>query len=58
MLTSRLRVRRDLRGGQLIPAGDMWPRFLFRGFEYNPNDAWDGLLRSPLLVKVRQLCRS
>lgn len=53
MIFSILRIRRELRTGQLIPAGDLWPRFLFQGFEYNPKDAWDGLLRNSLLVKVR-----
>ena len=47
------RIRRDLESGTLIPAGDMWPCFLFRNFEYNPEDPWEGLLRSSLLVKVR-----
>ncbi|TEB08721.1 hypothetical protein FA13DRAFT_1760071 [Coprinellus micaceus] len=27
-------------------------RFLFRNYEYNPADPWDGLLRSGLLVKA------
>ncbi|KAJ3505635.1 hypothetical protein NMY22_g17512 [Coprinellus aureogranulatus] len=43
-------VRRDLASGQLVPSGDMWPRFLFRGYRYNSKDPWDGLLRSSLLV--------
>jgi hypothetical protein len=47
------RIRRELKSGQLVPSGDMWPRFLFRNYEYNSADPWDGLLRSGLLVKVR-----
>ncbi|KAJ3526688.1 hypothetical protein NMY22_g10070 [Coprinellus aureogranulatus] len=46
------KVRRDLRSGHLIPSGDLWPRFLYQGFAYNPEDPWDGLLRSSLLVKA------
>lgn len=33
-------------------SGDLWPRFLYRYFEYNPEDPWEGLLRSSLLVMV------
>ncbi|TEB22934.1 hypothetical protein FA13DRAFT_1640577 [Coprinellus micaceus] len=44
------KIRRDLKSGQLSPAGDLWPRFLYRGFEYNSKDPWEGLLRSSLLV--------
>ncbi|TEB19192.1 hypothetical protein FA13DRAFT_1618602 [Coprinellus micaceus] len=46
------KIRRDLAGGHLIPSGDLWPRFIYRYFEYNPQDPWDGLLRSSLLVKA------
>ncbi|TEB25444.1 hypothetical protein FA13DRAFT_1637543, partial [Coprinellus micaceus] len=46
------KIRRDLESGALVPAGDMWPRFLFRNFKYNPEDPWEGLLRSSLLVKA------
>ncbi|TEB33309.1 hypothetical protein FA13DRAFT_1627468, partial [Coprinellus micaceus] len=46
------KIRRELKSGLLVPSGDMWPRFLFRNYEYNPADPWDGLLRSGLLVKA------
>lgn len=49
---SSLRIRRELKSGHLVPSGDMWPRFLFRSYEYSAADPWDGLLRSSLLVKV------
>ncbi|KAJ3504855.1 hypothetical protein NMY22_g17779 [Coprinellus aureogranulatus] len=45
-------IRRDLASGHLVPSADLWPTFLFRYFEYNPKDAWDGLFRSSLLVKA------
>lgn len=41
-----------MESGNLVPSGDLWPRFLYRNYEYNPHDPWDGLLRSGLLVKV------
>ncbi|KAJ3521526.1 hypothetical protein NMY22_g12276 [Coprinellus aureogranulatus] len=45
-------VRRDLQSGQLVPAGDLWPRFLYKDNTYNPKDPWQGLLRSSLLLKA------
>ncbi|KAF6751825.1 hypothetical protein DFP72DRAFT_815914, partial [Ephemerocybe angulata] len=38
--------------GQLLPSGDLWPRFLFQAYEYDPNDPWRGLFRSALLVSA------
>ncbi|KAJ3540837.1 hypothetical protein NMY22_g4128 [Coprinellus aureogranulatus] len=46
------KIRRDLASGQLVPAGDLWPRFIYRNNDYNENDVWDGLLRSSILVKA------
>ncbi|TEB16762.1 hypothetical protein FA13DRAFT_1759044 [Coprinellus micaceus] len=46
------KIRRDLASGALVPTGDLWPRFLYRYFEYNPKEPWEGLFRSSLLVKV------
>ncbi|KAF5325806.1 hypothetical protein D9611_000607 [Ephemerocybe angulata] len=49
------KIRRDLASGQLVPSGDLWPRFLFRAFEYNPENPWEGLFRSSLLVSKEWL---
>ncbi|KAF6741224.1 hypothetical protein DFP72DRAFT_1084620 [Ephemerocybe angulata] len=46
------KIRRDLSSGQLVPSGDLWPRFIFRGYEYVPSEPWQGLLRSSLLVSA------
>jgi len=35
----------------LIP-GDQWPIFLYAGYQYDPEDPWKGLFRSPILVSV------
>ncbi|TEB28677.1 hypothetical protein FA13DRAFT_1755807 [Coprinellus micaceus] len=51
------KIRRDLQSGNLVPAGDLWPRFLFQGFRCNPKDPWEGLFRSSLLLKVRYIAR-
>lgn len=46
------RVQRDLASGQLVPSGDLWPRFLYRGYSYDHQNPWEGLFRSALLVLV------
>lgn len=32
--------------------GDQWPIFVYAGYTYDPEDPWNGLFRSPLLVCV------
>jgi hypothetical protein len=46
------RVRAALRSGQLVMTGLQWPRFLYRNLRTNPNNAWEGLFRSKILVLV------
>jgi hypothetical protein len=36
-------------------AGDQWPIFLYQGEQYDPDDPWNGLFRSSLLVSVSYL---
>lgn len=50
--SSNFRVKEQLRSGELQVSGDLWPRFLYRGFMADTNDPWDGLFRSALLVTV------
>jgi hypothetical protein len=33
-------------------SGDQWPIFLYRGCIYDPEDPWNGLFRSSLLISV------
>ena len=33
-------------------SGDQWPIFVYQGYSYDPEDPWNGLLRSTLLVSV------
>lgn len=49
------RVQRELSSGQLVPSGDLWPRFLYRGHHYNPENPWEGLFRGRLLVSVSKI---
>ena len=33
-------------------SGDQWPIFVYQGYWYDPEDPWNGLFRSSILVKV------
>jgi hypothetical protein len=45
-------LKEKLKSGEMIVPGDQWPIFLYRGYNYDPDDPWDGLFRSALLVSV------
>ena len=47
-----LRTKAKLVNGQIQVAGDQWPVFLYANYMYDPEDPWNGLLRSGLLVSV------
>jgi len=49
------RTRTKLVNGEIQVAGDQWPVFLYADYSYDPEDPWNGLLRSGLLVAVRSL---
>jgi len=53
LLISCDRIRNKLRNGEIVVSGDQWPIFLYHGFNYNPDDPWNGLFRSSLIVSVR-----
>ncbi|OBZ70778.1 hypothetical protein A0H81_09007 [Grifola frondosa] len=44
-------TKKQLKSGEMAVPGDQWPIFLYAG-KYNPEEPWDGLLRSKLLVKA------
>jgi len=46
------RIKEKLRSGELAVPGDQWPIFLYHGYTYDPEDPWNGLFRSTLLVSV------
>jgi hypothetical protein len=33
-------------------SGDQWPIFLYHGYNFDPEDPWNGLFRSSILVLV------
>jgi hypothetical protein len=45
-------VKEQLRSGELTTTGDEWPMFLYHGYTYDPEDPWNGLFRSSLLITV------
>jgi hypothetical protein len=50
--TRHSRTKEKLRSGELAVAGDQWPIFLYHGEQYDPDDPWNGLFRSALLLSV------
>lgn len=44
------RVKAGLRNGDILVSGDNWPIFLSKDYKYDPEDIWNGLLRSNILV--------
>jgi hypothetical protein len=50
------RIKEKLRNGDIAVSGDQWPIFIYHGYHYDPEDPWNGLLRSALLVLVRSSC--
>jgi hypothetical protein len=51
-LARRFRVRAKLTNGELVVRGDQWPLLVYANQDYNPEDPWNGLFRSQLLVWV------
>ncbi|OBZ65086.1 hypothetical protein A0H81_14941 [Grifola frondosa] len=43
-------IKEKLRAGTIRVAGDQWPLVLYDGFRYDPEDPWNGLLRSGILA--------
>lgn len=47
---SNQEVKEKLRSGEVGVSGDQWPVFLYAGYTFDPEDPWNGLLRSSILV--------
>ena len=47
------RVREQLSSGELSVHGDQWPMLVYVDQEYDPQEPWEGLFRSQILVWVR-----
>ena len=46
------RTQTKLMNGQIQVVGDQWLVFLYANYTYDPEDPWNGLLRSGLLISV------
>jgi hypothetical protein len=46
------RVRAKLSSGEMAVRGDQWPMVVYANQEYDPEEPWEGLFRSQLLVWV------
>lgn len=53
MLGDPYRVRAKLSSGEMAVCGDQWPMLVYANQEYDPEEPWEGLFRSRLLVWVR-----
>ncbi|KIM75190.1 hypothetical protein PILCRDRAFT_681578 [Piloderma croceum F 1598] len=49
---SNSETKEKLRSGEMAVSGDHWPIFLYQGYSYDPEDPWNGLLRSNILVSA------
>ena len=47
------RVREQLSSGELSVRSDQWPMLVYADQEYDPQEPWEGLFRSQILVWVR-----
>jgi hypothetical protein len=43
-------IRAKLSSGEMAVSGDQWPLLVYANQEYDPEDPWEGLFRSQLLV--------
>jgi hypothetical protein len=46
-------VKEKLRSGEVQVRGDQWLLFLYADLAYDPDDPWNGLLKSQVLVTVK-----
>ncbi|KAG1724587.1 hypothetical protein EDD22DRAFT_789870 [Suillus occidentalis] len=45
-------TKQKLQSGEIAVSGDQWPLFLYANEAYDPDDPWNGLLRSRLLINA------
>ncbi|KAG2750961.1 hypothetical protein P692DRAFT_201839141 [Suillus brevipes Sb2] len=46
------KIKQKLQSGEIAVSGDQWPLFLYANEVYDPDDPWNGLLRSRLLINA------
>jgi hypothetical protein len=55
MLSHQFRTRAKLSSGEIAVCGDQWPLLVYAKQEFDPEEPWNGLFRSQLLVWVSAL---
>ena len=45
-------MHEKLANGSMAVAGDQWPVFVYADQEYDPEDPWNGLFKSQILIFV------
>ncbi|KIM80244.1 hypothetical protein PILCRDRAFT_89794 [Piloderma croceum F 1598] len=45
-----IETKEKLRSGEMLIPGDQWPIFLYSNCKFDPEEPWNGLLRSSILV--------
>jgi len=53
MLSYQYRIRAKLSSSEMTVRGDQWPLLVYAMQKFDPEEPWDGLFRSELLVWVR-----
>ena len=48
------RIKAALRSGEMQVPRDQWLIFIYTHCEYDPEDTWKGVFRSPILVTVSE----
>ena len=48
-------MKTKLQNGEIVVSGDQWPLFVYADCHYDPEDPWNSLFRSAVLVSVRTL---
>ena len=46
-------VKEKLKSDEFVVTGDQWPIFLYAEYTYDPEDPWNRLLQSNILVSAR-----
>jgi hypothetical protein len=45
-------IKAQLQSGEIMVSGDQWPVFIYAGCKFDPEDPWEGMFRSTILVSV------
>ncbi|KAJ2922523.1 hypothetical protein H1R20_g14572, partial [Candolleomyces eurysporus] len=45
-------TRNALRSGKIVTTGDQWPIFLYDALRYNPENPWEGFMKSNVMVSA------